>query len=493
MTVDLLAAGGVIAETAPASIARRRFARFDPCVVATGFLLFAVVLFMPSILGDVDTFWHISTGGWILDHHAIPRTDPFSYTAGDRPWFTIEWLSQALMALAFRVGGMQGVMALTAGAAGLTAAALLQHLRRFLPGRYALLGTSVALVNALPSLLARPHLLAWPCLVLWCGGLALARANRTAPSFGLLPVMLLWVNLHGSSMLGLLLAGGFMLEAVLEAAGERRQVFLSWAGFVLAAWAVALLNPNLIAGELFPFHVISMTSNVWIVEWQPPSFSGVGPLEMTLLGGIALGFFGRVRLPPVRLLMLLVLVHAALSHRRDAQLLGIVGALILAEPLGGALARGGAAASGAVWRRLAVLAGAVAVAALGARMALALPPESSGAAFTAVLERVPPLVRAGPVLNAYGFGGRLIFNGVRPFIDGRAADLYGDAFMARYIRIVGADRGVVERTLAEYGIVWAIFPSGAPVVRVLEQEPGWARLIEADGVVIDVRQDRLPR
>ena len=85
-------------------------------------------------------------------------------------------------ALAWRAGGIAGVMVLSRPSTGLTAAVLLRHLRRFLPGLYAVLGLIVALANAAPSMLARPHLLAWPCLALWCGGLLDARANRAAPS-----------------------------------------------------------------------------------------------------------------------------------------------------------------------------------------------------------------------------------------------------------------------------------------------------------------------
>jgi len=182
--------------------------------VIAGCLTFAVVLFLPSILNDGDTLWHIRAGEWMLDHRAIPATDLFSFTAGDRPWIPHEWLAEVLMALAFRAAGIPGVMALTAGATGLTAAVLMHHLRRFLPGIYACVGVVLALSNAAPTLLARPHVLAWPCLALWCGGLVAARARRTAPSLALLPVMALWVNLHGSFLLGLLLGAG--VGAVLQ-------------------------------------------------------------------------------------------------------------------------------------------------------------------------------------------------------------------------------------------------------------------------------------
>jgi hypothetical protein len=468
-------------------VARARHTGLDPAVVLAGCLVFALVLFLPPILNDADTLWQIRTGGWILDHAAIPATDPFSFTAGNRPWFAHEWLAETLLALAFRAGGMQGVMVLVAGVAGLTAALLLHYLRRFLPGVYALTALVVALSNAAPSLLARPHLLAWPCLVLWCGGLVTARANRTAPRLALLPVMLLWVNLHGSFMLGLLLPVAFMIEALLDPGAERRRVLTSWGSFILAAWATALLNPDFVAGVLFPIRLVGMKSLAWISEWEPTDFSRLQPLEIMILVGLALGYSGKVRLPPMRLLMLLGLIHGALSHTRNEQLLGIVGALILAEPLGEWLARGRAESLGIAWRRLAAGAGVVALTALAVRIAVPLGPECSGAAFAAMLDRVPMSLRTQPVLNDYNLGGKLIFNDVRPFIDGRT-DLYGDAFFSRYRRIVTLDRTELERALSEYRIAWAVFPSGAPIVRMLEREPGWRLVAEGDGVVIQARE-----
>jgi hypothetical protein len=464
----------------------------DPAVVIAFCLTFAVVLFLTPILNDGDTLWQIRTGDWILDHRAIPATDPFSFTAGERPWLPHEWLAEVLLALAFRAAGMPGVMALTAGATGLTAAVLLHHLRRFLPGLYAVLALFIALANAAPSLLARPHVLAWPCLALWCGGLVAARARRTAPSLALLPVMVVWVNLHGSFLLGLLLPGAFLVEALFDEAAEPLQVLASWGAFIFAAFAVALLNPAGLAGVMFPVHLLGMTSLAGIAEWRPPTFDRVQPLELTILGGLALGFSGKATLPPIRLAMLLLLVHGALSHGRHQQLLGILGALILAEPLGRGLAPRGVAAAGAAWQALAAGSALLAVGALAVRMVLPLDPDRSGATFAAVLDRVPPALRARPVLNDYGLGGALIFNGVRPFIDSRA-DLYGDAFIGRYQDIVAPNRTTLERVLADYRIAWAIFPSQAPIVQLLDQEPGWRRLTETDGIAVFASKDALAR
>jgi hypothetical protein len=462
-------------------------ASLDPACVIAFCLTFALVLFLPQILNDGDTLWQIRAGEWILNHHAIPATDPFSYTAGQRPWFAHEWLAETMLALAWRAGGMSGVMALAAAAAGLTAAILLHYMRRFLPGIYAAAGVLIALANAAPSMLARPHLLAWPCLVLWCGGLIAARADRTAPSFWLLPVMLVWVNLHGSFMLGLLLPIALMVESLADPGADRRRTVIAWSGFISAAWVVALLNPDFVAGELFPIHLLGMHGLAWIGEWQPADFSHIQLLEVMVLGALALGFSTSIRLPPVRLLLLLGLIHGALAHARNEQLLGLVGALIVAEPFGVGLARGGAAISGTAWQRMAAGTTVVAAVALAARFVLPLSAERTGTAFAAALAHVPPVLREKPVLNDYSLGGKLIFQGVRPFIDSRA-DLYGDAFLARYRRITSPDPEALDRVLAEFGVAWTIFPSGARIIPLLDQEPGWRRLVEVDGLVIHVRE-----
>jgi hypothetical protein len=449
-------------------------------------VVFALVLFLPPILNDGDTLWQIRTGEWILAHHAIPAADPFSFTAGDRPWFAHEWLAETLLALAWRAAGMPGVMVLAAAASGLTAAILLRATRRFLPGVYAILALIVALANAAPSMLARPHLLAWPCLALWCAGLVAARANRTAPSFLLLPVMLVWVNLHGSFIIGLLLAAAFLAETLFDS--PPRRTILSWAGFAAAAGAVTLLNPEGLAGLLFPVHMVEMASLAWIGEWQPTDFGRLQPLELIILAGLVLGLSGKARLPPIRLLMLLGLIHGALAHARNEQLLGIAGVLILAEPLGAALGRGHAAPLGAPWRAIASGAIGLAAIALAGRLILPLDDQRTGAAFASAIDRVPEAVRAQPVLNEYGLGGQLIFQGVRPFIDSRA-DLYGDAFLTRYRAIASGTPDALASALAEYRIAWTIFPAGHQVNDALDQLPGWQRRIEADGLVVHIHQD----
>jgi len=235
-----------------------------------------------------------------------------------------------------------------------------------------------------------------------------------------------------------------------------------------------------------------MHSLVWIVEWQPTNFSVVQPLEFVILGAIALGALGRLSLPPVRLILFLGLIHAALSHGRNGQLLGIVGSMILAEPMGHVLARGAAEPLRGLWRLAAGGSVALALAAAVARAVLPVPPTLTEAITAALLARLPPGLRDKPVFNEYGLGGALIFNGVRTFVDGRT-DLFGDAFLTRYHLAAQPDRAVLDQVLADYHIAWTLFPANAPILSTLDVEPGWHRLIATDQLVVHARDPDMPR
>jgi len=85
--------------------------------------LFLAVLVIPAVLGssqmifnDGDVSWHIATGQWILDHRAIPTTDPFSFTWAGKPWVPIEWLAEVIYASAYRLAAYSGVAALVTAA-----------------------------------------------------------------------------------------------------------------------------------------------------------------------------------------------------------------------------------------------------------------------------------------------------------------------------------------------------------------------------------------
>ena len=121
---------------------------------------------------------------WMLDHRALIRADPFSFTFAGKPWQVHEWLSEILMALAYRLSGWSGVVLLAGCAFAATAGLLLWHLGRFLPAARKAWSRFLPLLAASGSLLARPHLLALPVLTFWTIAL-LRRATRgERPPYG---------------------------------------------------------------------------------------------------------------------------------------------------------------------------------------------------------------------------------------------------------------------------------------------------------------------
>src|SRR6516165_9926617 len=86
-----------------------------PWLVVAGVYVLLITL-APRLLSDPDTYSHIALGRWILEHHAVPTSDPFSATLRGTHWVAFEWLSQIALATAYAPAGWTGVVALTATA-----------------------------------------------------------------------------------------------------------------------------------------------------------------------------------------------------------------------------------------------------------------------------------------------------------------------------------------------------------------------------------------
>jgi hypothetical protein len=430
----------------------------------------------------------------MLDHRAVLHRDVFSYTFAGRPWHTHEWLAEVLMALAWRLAGWSGVVLLYAVATGTAVTILGRRLSRDLPPLSLCVVLVLACACIAPSLLARPHLLALPLLAAWSVGLLAARDVGRAPGPALALLMIPWANVHGGYFFGLALIGPFALEALLAAEPAARfAVVRDWGLFGVLSLSASLVTPFGLSGLLFPFQLLGLNSLAGLTEWRPMDFSRLGPLEMSLLAGLFVMLQRGVRIAPLRLALLLLLLHMTLSHQRHQTLLAVVGALLLAEPLGRALAADAAAAparpGGRAW---ALGCAAAALVLMGVRLAVPIVRSDAPAAPIAALDHVPAGLRAQPVFNAYGFGGYLISQGVRPFIDGRT-DMYGDAFTNAFFRADQPDLATLDALLTRWKVAWTILAANDPTVAVMDRRPGWRRLYADRYAVVHVREGALPR
>jgi len=450
-------------------------------------ILLALVSFAPQILDDGDTFWHIAAGRWMIAHGAVPATDPFSDTFAGKPWLTHEWLSEVVMAGAWLAAGWSGVMLLTGLAVAALAALSGAWLLRWLSPLSAVAALALGLACVAPGMLARPHLLALPVLALWTIQLLKAREAGRAPPLWTALLMVLWANLHSSFVVGAGLAVALALEAALDFKAWRRQTLIGWAAFLALTLAAMLATPHGVDGVTFPLTVLNMKALPAIAEWLPPDFMQLSPLEIALLAGLFAAFWRGVRLTAVRTAILIGLIHLSLQHVRQEVLLGAVAPLLLAEPLGRALGRTAAArVRWAVPAPQTALGVALIAAALIGRIGVGEVRVDGPTAPVTALAHVPADLRRWPVLNDYDFGGYLIFEGVRPYIDGRA-DMYGDDFVTHDQDLQNGSVSDLTAAIARYHIRWSILRPGRPLVGVLDRTPGWKRLYADKFAVIQVK------
>src|ERR1700742_4892040 len=287
------------------------------------------------LLIDPDTLWQITVGQWILDHGSVPTTDVYSFTMRGQPWISTQWLAQVMFAKTYALSGWSGPVVLASSAIAATFALLTKFLCRRLADSTTLVFVAAALALTVPHLLARPHVLALPVTVAWVGGLIAAADKREAPSFWLLPLIALWANLHGGFVFGVMLAAPIALDAIWSAdAPARKMLLLHWAAFGVAALAASCCTPYGWDSLLASRKILELGGALpLILEWKSADFGSVGPLEILLLLGFGFFLYRGVSLPPMRIVLLLGLLHMALSQGRAAEILALVAPLILAAPL----------------------------------------------------------------------------------------------------------------------------------------------------------------
>lgn len=460
-----------------------------PVVMAS--LLYVMLLALgPKLLNDADTYWQIAVGNWMIANRAVPHVDVYSWTVAGEPWISSQWLAQVIFAAVYGALGWDGVVIVSALAIASAFGLLTYYLMRHLAPTPALVLTMAAFVLAAPHMLARPHALALPVMVMWVAGLVRAGDEKRAPSLALLPLIALWANLHGGFTFGLMLIAPVALEAFINARAEERvRVALRWALFGLAALAAACVTPYGPESILVTRRILGLGPALALIgEWQPENFAKLGGLELCLLGALGFLLYRRVTLPPVRIVVVLGLVHMALSQSRSGEMLGLVAPLFMAAPLAQQLGRRALHDAKALYT-----AAATALVLFAAVMTVVLP-------LSLRYEPRAQVTPAGAVaavkssgkthlLNSYDFGGYLIAQGVKPFIDGRT-ELYGADFMLRHDAAVNLkDVNVFYDLMRERDIDVTMLAPGTPAIGLLDRMPGWKQVYADSIAVVHVRTD----
>jgi hypothetical protein len=259
----------------PAPRRRLRFPGLD--ALFTG--VFAVFGWGVGIerLSDNSFFWHLKTGGLILDS-GIPHADPFSFSAPGTKWVAQSWLAELMYGAVDRTFGAFGLR-VVGGLVGIAIAVLAFRLALRLAGdrvRAALL-TVAALAGLYTLWSERPLLLGvlFLLLVLWIVEVPDSALGRR-PLIALPVVFWLWANVHGTFALGFvylaLNLGGRWLDGS-RPWRDRERTLLAGTAF---AFVATFANPYGIALVTFPIDLLrrgDVLRNV--IEWSSPDFHHV--------------------------------------------------------------------------------------------------------------------------------------------------------------------------------------------------------------------------
>ncbi len=460
-------------------------------------LLLALLSFAIPRAPSADVWWHLSTGKYILQNQAVPRTDPFSWTMAGKPWIAHEWLAEVLFYGIYSMAGSAGLLLLAAAA--ITLAFYLTYLRSQgrLVARIFALGLGVW--TALPTFSARPQVFTFLLAAVFLFLLERYRTRRTLRALLALPLLtVLWVNLHGAYILGpaliLLALAGTLLDRIVHAAeadeGRKpRHLMLAFLGCMI----VVPLNPNGLKMYVYPFATLhSSIMQSRITEWASPDFhsSMFYPLAALLFLTVAAASLAPNRPRPSQILLFCVFGLATLRSMRHLPIFVLVAVPLLAEHL---------------WlpdwrfpeirlslQKILKFGVVVLVAALSAQSVsnrVANEPRIErdhfpvGAASYILQNQLP-----GPIFNSYDFGGFLIWKlypSAKVFIDGRA-DLYGDDFLQHFIRVYE----VQENPGSEFdreGIRTIIVEPGSALAAFLRGQNQWRRVYEDPLSVIFTR------
>ncbi len=463
------------------------------------FLTFGyIILIIVAICGtSYDAYWHIKVGEWILQQQQAPSTGIFSYTKADSPWVAHEWLSSTIIYLVYKIGGWSGlvIMAMTS----VTAALLLMsnYTLKHLNLNITILFMLFAFYLLAPHIMPRPHILALPILTYWTSKLIDASDRQTSPSPYLAVLMLLWSNMHGSFIIGIVFCIYFAIESIVNTQNTDKRITLakSWGLLIILSIIASVITPYGFDSLLMPLQLINQNYAISIAsEWASPDFHGIHPLEVWLLSLLTLCFTLGIKLPLFRMIFLLGLIHLSLKHvRHSADLLSVLSPLILALPLGQQLniktnfnLKQVFTFNTLYWLLIALLTFLL-LFYIDNSKNIQRPEHQQLSKILVALKSEQK--KLGNVLNSYGTGGLLIHHDYKVFIDSRA-ELYKDDFIKAYFDTINFVDGAnsLEKLISSHDIKWTLFETPAKINTYLLSNLNWKRIYKGENFTLFIHK-----
>lgn len=481
-----------------------------------------VVIFVTALqpITDPDFWWHLKTGEYIVQNHGIPHADPFSNTKFGSEWVTHEWLSEVFMYGVYRIAGFGGLIFIFALLVTVSFWVVYVGFRSRV-GQPLISAFALLLGAASTTLVwgARPQIFTLLLASIFLYILDNYYRQKTDKAIWLLvPLMVLWVNLHAGWLLGLALIGFTLVGLLLDVlfGTESRDTFRKRApallGVLVACSAAICVNPNGTRMYSYPLETLTSQSLMGLVtEWRSPDFHQphFQAVLILLLATFFLLAVSNKRERPGRLLILLVTSFAMLRAGRNVPFFALVATPLFAEHLWEWL-------KGQPWSnrlisstetepekrsipRIAVNSAIILVAlifcGLAVQRAAADQPlieeqQFPKAAVEYIKQQHPPQ----PIFNEYVWGGYLIWRlapDYRVYIDGRA-DIFGGKMVEEFLQ-VNDGKPRWRELLQQYGTRTVLVKRDSAIASLLSNDSRWQKVFEDKQAVILVLKEQQPQ
>jgi hypothetical protein len=243
---------------------------------------------------------HLTQDGWLaliagrsIAAHGIPQHDYFAHMTYGVRWVDQQWLAQLLIYEVERIGGLQLMTVLYVFVTGFAFAGAVAAARRLgaedlhvlmmlPPGAFFYLATAVSI---------RTQGLAYPLFVgtLWLLASEMRARTPNRRVYWVLPMLVLWANLHGSVTLGVGLAvlyGAAVLVMALRARGLAGTANLRGWTFLVMPPLTLLATPY--GTAILHYYRVTLFNSQFgrvVSEWKPATSIAIFAVPLFLLIG----------------------------------------------------------------------------------------------------------------------------------------------------------------------------------------------------------------
>jgi len=478
------------------------------------YILFAAIFWGIASMGpillnsDGDLPRHLLVGKMIRATHTVELIDIFSFRTTGYPSIPHEWLAQVIFSIFNGWMGLSGVVVLTALLITLAWSLIFYDAFHrsgslFIALVITGLGVSASLIHALP----RPHLFSYVLIPIWIA--TLERLSVKPAMWWRLPIlMVLWVNLHGMFVFGILIGGMYLAERLLATKYKDwfsdAQIRALVAGGITSLIATLLSPPGIKTWET----IASLSGNAYIkshiVEYQTANFQIPETWPSIILLLLLIAGYSRTSQKAQWRHVFLISVFAGLAiySSRMLPIFALI-AVPIATPLISNWLKDeltdhnpvnklderitpiSVSSNGFVWL-IAIFLLVTYLFRLGVPIDLKgkgniFDPKFFPVDAVTWLETHP---QSGHMLNEFDWGGYILLKlwpQYQIFMDGHT-HIYGEALTREYEQVVALEDGWQD-VLTKYDIQWAIVRADSRIAGALEDK-GWVILYIDDTSVV---------